>query len=101
MSAGMVVATPSISVSAQGAQHAPAGLLAVVAPDDDLGDQVVVELADRVALVVAGVDPDPEAVRPAEAGDRPRRGQEPPAGGVLGVDPDLDGVAVEARRPPG
>ena len=68
MSAGMVVAGPSISVSPKRPQHAVPGFFAVAAPDDDLGDEVVVELADGVALVVAGVGADPEAVRPAKAG---------------------------------
>ena len=75
--AGIVVATPSISVSREGAEHAPAGVLAVLAPDDELGDEVVVVLADGVAVVVAGVDAGAEAVGPAEAGDRAGRGQEP------------------------
>ncbi len=96
MSAGIVVAGPSDLGLAQRPQHPPSGVFAVVAPDDDLGDEVVVELADRVALVVAGVDPHPEAVRPAEAGDRARRGRKRPPAGILGVDPHLDGVPVEA-----
>ena len=70
--AGMVVATPSTSVSPQGPQHAPAGLLPVVAPGDDLGDEVVVVLADGVALVVAGVDAHAEAAGAGEAGDGAR-----------------------------
>ncbi len=66
----------------------------VGAPHDQLPDQVVVVLADLVAGLVAAVPAGAEARRHVELGDLPGRGQEAPAGGVLGVDPDLDGVAA-------
>ena len=52
----------------EGPQHAPPGLLAVGAPGDELGDEVVVVLADGVALAVAGVDAHAEAARAARSG---------------------------------
>ena len=85
----------------QGPQHAAAGLLAVGAPHDQLGHQVVVELADRVAFVVAGVGAHAVAVGPPEAGDLAGRRQEAALGRILGVEPDLDGVAVVLDLAPG
>ena len=46
----------------QGPDQAPAGGVAVVAPDDDLRDEVVVELGDGVAGLVPGVGPHAEAL---------------------------------------
>jgi hypothetical protein len=59
-------------------------------PDDELAEQRVVVRGDRVALPVAGVEPGPrpvghlQDVEPAGC-----RGEAP--GGVLGIDPALDG----------
>ena len=78
---------------AQGAEHAPARVLSVASPDDELGDEVVVVLADGVAFVVARIDTRAEPVGPAKARDRSRRRQEPAPRRVLGVDAALDGVA--------
>ena len=79
---------------AQGAQHAAPGLLPIGAPHDHLGHQVVEELADGVALLIAGIGAHAVAVGAAEPGDGARRRQEPAAGRVLGVDAHLDGVAA-------
>ena len=77
-------------------------VLAVGAPHDELADEVVVELADLVARLVAAVPPHAEAraaaielgdACPATAGTAARR--------VLGVDPHLDGVAAQRRCRPG
>ena len=86
---------------ADGPEHAPASRLAVGGPHDQLGDEVVVVLRDRVAGLVAGIEADARARRLVERGQGAGRGREPPAAGVLGVDPDLDGVPVAARRRPG
>ena len=72
--------------------------LAVAAPHDQLADQVVVVLADLVATLVAGVEANAEPVGWQQLGDRAGRRQELAAGGILGVDADLDRVAVTARR---
>ena len=62
----------------QGAQQPPPGAVAVRAPRHDLGQQVVVVLADDVARLVAGVGAHPGTGRPgAQARDRPGRGDEP------------------------
>ena len=65
----------------------------IAAPHDQLADEVVVELADLVAGLVAAVPAHTEPLRGHERGDRPGRREEAPAGRVLGVHTDLDGVA--------
>src|SRR5205085_3637296 len=70
-----------------------AGVLPVRAPHDDLGHQVVVELAYDVAFLVARVGAHADAVGTAEAVDGAGRGQEAAPGRVLGVDAALHGVA--------
>ena len=60
----------------EGADHPPAGLLAVGSPDDELGDEVVELRADDVALLVAGVGAHAEAVGEAEARDASRAREE-------------------------
>ena len=67
MSAGMVVAMPSITDLVERPQHAAAGRVAVGAPHDELADEVVVVLADLVAGLVAAVPAHAEALGPAEA----------------------------------
>src|SRR5829696_1439647 len=67
---------------------------AVLAPDDQLADEVVVELADLVTGLVPAVEADAEAVRDLQLGHLAGRRQEPAAGGVLGVDADLDAVTA-------
>ena len=54
-----------------------------------------VSVRHQVARLNAGIHPDAGATRQAEVHDPSGRGQEPVLR-VLGVDPDLDGVAVEA-----
>ena len=66
-SAGMVVAMPSMRNSRERPQHAPDGDVAVAAPHDELADEVVVVLADRVARLVAAVPAGAEAVGRARA----------------------------------
>src|SRR6185503_8574851 len=80
-------------------QRAPAtgdGDLAILAPDDYLGDQRVVERRDRVALLDVRVDPNAWAERRAEAGDD-AGGRPEILGRVFRVDPNLDRVAVQAH----
>ena len=70
----------------------------ILAPHDELADQVVVVLADRVAGLVAGVEAQTEPVGSDQLGQRAGRGQELAAGRVLGVDAHLDPVAAPASR---
>ena len=92
-SAGMVVAMPLISNSSS-ARSIRAMAVSRSAPQQiSLPTQVVVELADLVAGLVAAVPADAEALGHPQRGDRPGRGQERAAGRVLGVDAHLDGVA--------
>ena len=81
-------------VLAERAQHPPARPLAVGVPDDDLGDERVVEPDDLRALRDPAVDPHPRARGLAVGGDRPGRRQEP-VRRVLGVDAALDRVPGE------
>ena len=62
---------------------------AVGAPDDELGQQRVVEARDRVALVGGGVVAHPGTGRRAQPGDGPGRRQ-PVGKRILGVDAALD-----------
>ena len=78
----------------QGAAQRRERLAAVRAVPDDLGEQRVVVRRHRRAGLEVRVDPDPGARGEHRAGDRPRAGQEVPAG-VLGVDPALDRVPGE------
>ena len=66
----------------------------VVPARDDLGEHRIEPATDLVALDDAGIDPDALADRPSKALDAPGRGQEPVLG-ILGVEADLDRVAVE------
>ena len=93
-SAGMLVATPSTTVSASALSILRLALFAVRRPDDELGHQVVVVLADRVARCVPGVEPHSGAARFYEFRDRSRRRGEAATGGILGVYPHLDRVTV-------
>ena len=65
-------------------------------PDDQLGDERVVDADDLRPLGHAGVDAHARPGRLAVGADRAGRGQEP-LGGVLGVDPALDRVPGEAH----
>ncbi len=60
----------------------------------ELGHEVVVVLADGVARFVAGVEAHAGPTGRPERGDGAGGGDEATTGGVLGVDADLDGVAV-------
>src|SRR5213594_3433193 len=65
---------------------------ASVTPErDDLGEERVVIPCDRVAFLVAGVDPNAIALRPAHMHEPAREGQKPRSR-VLGIDTGLDGV---------
>ena len=75
--------------------HPSDGGGAILAPDAELAGQVVVVLADFVAGLVPAVPADAEARRYGELGDGTGGGEELALGGVLGVDPNLDGVAVD------
>ena len=94
-SAGIVVAMPSMRDLLERPDHAGDGGGAVLAPHDELADEVVVVLADLVAGLVAAVPADAEALRGDQLGDRAGGGEELAAGRVLGVDAHLDGVAAE------
>ena len=97
-SAGIVVATPSTTISSSARIMRAMAVGAVLAPHDELADEVVVVLADVVAGLVAAVPAHAEAVgRRRSLVIVPGRGQELAAGRVLGVDADLDRVA--APRP--
>ncbi len=71
---------------------------AVLAPHDELADEVVVVLANRVAGLIAGVEPDAEAIGCCQPGDGAGRRQELAARRVLGVDPDFDAMAAALGR---
>ena len=66
----------------------------VVPARDDLGEHRIEPATDLVALGDAGIDPDALPGRPSKALDAPGRGQEPVLG-ILGVEADLDRVAVQ------
>ena len=76
----------------------PAGALqrlgAVAAGDDQLGDQGVEGARDGLARYVAAVDAHAGTARWLPAGERAGGGHEV-AARVLGVDPELDGVAAD------
>ena len=67
----------------------------VVPARDDLGEHRIEPATDFVALGDAGIDPDALPGRPSKALDAPGRGQEAVLG-ILGVEANLDRVAVEA-----
>src|SRR5215207_2527487 len=77
----------------QRSEHPAPRRLPVGAPHHELADEVVVELRDRVALVVAAVPAHPRTAGDAQPGDRSRRREEL-LRRVLGVDAALDGVAA-------
>src|SRR5262249_51234624 len=70
------------------------GLRPVLPPDDELGQQRIVEGRDHVSLGVAGVDADPLSLRRTEDFQGAGAGEE--AHRVLGVDPELQRVPVAA-----
>src|SRR3954452_15009223 len=72
------------------------GLGAVPAGHDELGDQRVEGTRDRLALVVAAVEPDARTGRGMPSGQG-ARGRHEVSAGVLGVDPELDRVALDPR----
>src|SRR6185312_10217642 len=76
-----------------GAAEAHQALLAGAAIDDELADQAVVVRRDRVAAVDGAVDAHADAAGRMIELDGARRGRE--GLWVLGVDPELDGVAGE------
>jgi hypothetical protein len=93
----MVVATPSISISLERPEGAADGGVAVLAPHDELADEVVVVLADLVAGLVAAVPAGAVAAGRDELGDGCRGRAGTRRRRVLGVDADLDGVAPDAH----
>ena len=76
--------------------HPTDGRLARLAVGDELGEHGVVVNADLGAFVDARVVPYARSFRWPVADQRARRGQEP-AGGVLGVQPNLDGVPARGK----
>ncbi len=79
----------------EGGLHARQGQLARRVPDDQLRDHRVVPGRDLVALLDARVDPDVvRGLGLREVEEPPGRRQEPLVR-VLGVDPGLEGVAVD------
>src|SRR5205807_2015846 len=81
----------------EGPEHAVDGAIAIGRPHDELADQVVVVLGDRVALLVPAVPAHPGSGRYAQARHRSRRGQEV-LRRVLGVDAALDRVPAPLDR---
>src|SRR5690606_26178413 len=71
------------------------GDVTVAAPDAELAGEVVVVLADLVALFVATVPAHAVARGHAELGDGTGGGEELALGDVLGVDADLDRVPAD------
>ena len=67
----------------------------VSAPADQLAHKIVVERADLVAGLVATVPAGAVAAGHSHPGDRPRRRQKGPFGGVFRVDSHFYGVAGE------
>jgi len=80
-------------VLAERAAHAVQGLGAVLAPRDQLSDHRVVIGRDGVAGVGVGIEPDAAAARGVIHLDAAGAWAEV-LEGILGVDPDLDGVAA-------
>ncbi len=76
------------------AKHPRDRALAVDVVNDQLGDHRVVEVADLVTRLDAGVDPNPRAGRLAIRGD-PSWCRKEPTRDVLRIDPALDGVPSE------
>ena len=72
-------------------------MLAIIAPDQQLGEQRVVEHRDLAAAIDAGVVPHPRALRKTDALDASDRGQK--AGRrILGQDASLHRPATPRRR---
>ena len=85
---------PSTTVCVERPRQAVQRIRPVVPARDDLGEHRIEPATDLVALGDAGIDPDALAGRPSKALDAPGRGQEAVLG-ILGVEADLDRVAVE------
>jgi len=77
---------------AEGALHFGDGFGAVVAMDDELGDERIVVGRDDALGVLRGIDADAVAAGDVEGGDLASRGGE--LDRMLGVDAALDGVAA-------
>ena len=76
------------------AQHAPSRAFAIGRPHDELGDEVVVVLGDRVARDVPGVEAHARTRRLIKARDGAGRRNELTVGGIFGVDAHFDRVTV-------
>ena len=70
----------------------------ILAPHNQLADQVVVVLADCVAALIAGVETHTETVRRDQLADRSGRRQKLSTSRVLRVDAHLDAMALAFRR---
>ncbi len=79
----------------QDALHASDGLFPILAVDNQLGQQGVVEGRDDVPDIGVTVHPDARASRRPEVRQPSGRGEEPV--GILSVDPALDAVPREAH----
>jgi hypothetical protein len=75
------------------AAQAHQAFVAGAAVHDQLADQRIVVGRDRIAGIERGIDAHAQAARRVIVGDLARGGRE--GLGVLGVDPALDGVAVD------
>ncbi len=84
---------PGDDVFLQRPATAPDGILPGWGPHHDFGHEVVVVLADLATGAQPPVDAHPRAARFAVVDDLPWGGEEV-ARRVLGVDPELDGVAA-------
>ncbi len=93
--------TPPTSSSRERAlQAARCACGAILAPDDQLAEQRIVEGRDRVAGIEHGVEADARPARHAQVADRARERHEA-VRRILGVDAHLDGVAAERDVRPG
>ena len=87
------VVSPRTTVPSRAVGQAVERLGAIPTMRDDLGEHRVEATADLVSLGDAGIDPDTGAAGPAQALDAAGRRKEP-ALGILGVQPDLDRMAL-------
>ena len=78
----------------QGPFHPRHGVVAVLAPNDQLADQGVVEGRDVIARVDVAIDAYTRSAGGQPSGDPSGSGTEVMAG-ILGIDPAFDGMAGE------
>src|SRR5918996_1399013 len=87
---------PPDDILAKGTLHAGGGLLTRGTPDHQLGDHRIIKGAHLAASEDAALITHPGTRRRLQNGDPPRRRAEI-VGGILGIDPALDGRACESN----